>query len=341
MVIESYRENSENRISDAFGKIIGDSEALRSAIKLARKGAVTDVPILLEGESGVGKEVISKIIHEFSPRKHNSFIAINTGAIPEGTINSELFGHEKGAFTGAVSARNGLIEAADGGTLFLDEIGELPLEAQARLLRVLQEGEIRRVGSTQSRKVDVRLIAATHRNLKALTKTGQFREDLFYRLNVIQLKLPPLRDRGNDILGLTDTLLTKISAKLGKPKASITEDALKAIRSYNWPGNVRELENAIERGSILCDENIISAELLDIDNEVDDINIPQGLITPSSVHSPAPQHRTLSIEGYFQQFVLENQNQMSETELAQKLGISRKSLWEKRHKLGIPRKKSS
>lgn len=153
--------------------------------------------------------------------------------------------------------------------------------------------------------------------------------------------MPPLRDRGNDILGLTDTLLTKISAKLGKPKASITEDALKAIRSYNWPGNVRELENAIERGSILCDENIISAELLDIDNEVDDINIPQGLITPSSVHSPAPQHRTLSIEGYFQQFVLENQNQMSETELAQKLGISRKSLWEKRHKLGIPRKKSS
>lgn len=321
--------------------LYGRCQAMRRVFKLMEKVAPTEATVLIQGETGTGKELAARSLHQLSRRSSREYVCVNCAAIPESLIESELFGHEKGAFTGAVSARNGLIEAADGGTLFLDEIGELPLEAQARLLRVLQEGEIRRVGSTQSRKVDVRLIAATHRNLKALARTGQFREDLFYRLNVIQLKLPPLRDRGNDIVGLTDTLLTKISAKLGNPKAQITEDALKAIRSYNWPGNVRELENAIERGAILCDDNIISADLLDIDSEVDDINIPQGLITPSAAQTQPSSHRTLSIEGYFQQFVLENQNQMSETALAQKLGISRKSLWEKRHKLGIPRKKSS
>jgi len=337
-LIETDRE-SDYRISDL---IYGRCQAMRKVFGLMHKVAPTEATVLIHGETGTGKELAAKAIHHLSRRKSQEYICINCAAIPESLIESELFGHEKGAFTGAVSARNGLIEAADGGTLFLDEIGELPLEAQARLLRVLQEGEIRRVGSTQSRKVNVRLVAATHRNLKALSRTGQFREDLFYRLNVVQLKLPPLRERGNDIVGLTNTLLEKISEKLGRKDLVLNEDALKAIRGYHWPGNVRELENAVERGAILCDDNTITADLLDIESEVDDINIPQGLITP---HNPFPSHnppaqRSLSMEDYFQQFVLDNEGRMSETELSQRLGISRKSLWERRQKLGIPRKKA-
>jgi len=337
-LIETDQE-SDYKISDL---IYGRCQAMRKVFGLMHKVAPTEATVLIHGETGTGKELAAKAIHHLSRRKSQEYICINCAAIPESLIESELFGHEKGAFTGAVSARNGLIEAADGGTLFLDEIGELPLEAQARLLRVLQEGEIRRVGSTQSRKVNVRLVAATHRNLKALSRTGQFREDLFYRLNVVQLKLPPLRERGNDIVGLTNTLLEKISEKLGRKDLVLNEDALKAIRGYHWPGNVRELENAVERGAILCDDNTITADLLDIESEVDDINIPQGLITP---HNPFPSHnppaqRSLSMEDYFQQFVLDNEGRMSETELSQRLGISRKSLWERRQKLGIPRKKA-
>lgn len=331
----------ETKVDDT---IYGRCQVMRRVFKLMQKVAPTEATVLIQGETGTGKELAARSIHNLSKRGKREYICVNCAAIPESLIESELFGHEKGAFTGAVSARNGLIEAADGGTLFLDEIGELPLEAQARLLRVLQEGEIRRVGSTQSRKVNVRLIAATHRNLRALAKNGQFREDLYYRLNVVQLKLPPLRERGNDVVGLTEQLLQKVSLKLGRHNLKITDDALSAIKNYDWPGNVRELENAIERGAILCDDDTITPDLLDIEKEVDDINIPLGLVTPGNplASNIAHQNRkTLSIEDYFQQFVLENQSQMSETELAQKLGISRKSLWERRQKLGIPRKRNA
>jgi len=324
--------------------IYGNCSAMQKVFNLIKKVAPTEATVLIQGETGSGKELAARAIHKMSKRKNQDYICINCAAIPESLIESELFGHEKGAFTGAVSARNGLIEAADGGTLFLDEIGELPLEAQARLLRVLQEGEIRRVGSTQSRQVDVRLIAATHRNLKALSRTGQFREDLYYRLNVVQLKLPPLRDREEDILGLAQVLLEKACLKLGQEDIKFSPDAMKAIKEYHWPGNVRELENAIERGTILCDHKMITAELLDVEMEVDDITIPQGLITPTLVKSTqqAPVSvKNLSIEDYFQQFVLENQDRMNETELSRRLGISRKNLWERRQKLGIPRRKTS
>jgi len=332
------RQPSQNEISRL---IYGRCQAMKKAFKLMQKVAPTEATVLIQGETGSGKELAARAIHNISRRADQEYICINCAAIPESLIESELFGHEKGAFTGAVSARNGLIEAADGGTLFLDEIGELPLEAQARLLRVLQEGEIRRVGSTQSRQVDVRLIAATHRNLKALSRSGQFREDLYYRLNVVQLKLPPLRDREGDILGLAETLLEKACKKLNQPDIKLSPDAMKAIQEYHWPGNVRELENAIERGSILCDNNMITADLLDIESEVDDINIPQGLITPAQTYHLAQPSKSLSMEDYFQQFVLENQDRMGETELAQRLGISRKSLWERRQRLGIPRKKNA
>ena len=338
---KSKDRQAEQQISEL---IYGRCQAMRKVFKLMQKVAPTEATVLIQGETGSGKELAARAIHQLSRRRHQEYICINCAAIPESLIESELFGHEKGAFTGAVSARNGLIEAADGGTLFLDEIGELPLEAQARLLRVLQEGEIRRVGSTQSRQVDVRMIAATHRNLKALARSGQFREDLYYRLNVVQVKLPPLRDRGNDVLGLADRLLDKACRRLGVNELELGEDARKAITDYHWPGNVRELENAIERGAILCEGKVITADLLDIESEVDDINIPQGLIAPSQQNTGyqmPPPNKTLSMEDYFQQFVLENQGRMSETELAQRLGISRKSLWERRQKLGIPRKKSS
>lgn len=325
-------------------EIYGKCQAMRRVFKIMRKVAPTEATVLIQGETGTGKELAARAIHKLSQRHKRAYVCVNCAAIPESLIESELFGHEKGAFTGAVSARNGLIEAADGGTLFLDEIGELPLEAQARLLRVLQEGEIRRVGSTQSRKVNVRLVAATHRNLRALAKTGQFREDLYYRLNVVQLKLPPLRERGNDIIGLTQNLIAKVSDKLGYQNLRVSDDAIEAIKHYDWPGNVRELENAIERGAILCDEQLITPDLLDIEAEVDDINIPQGLVTPGKASQPSgagSSSRSLSIEDYFQQFVLENEARMNETELAQRLGISRKSLWERRQKLGIPRKKKA
>lgn len=322
--------------------IFGECESMHRVFHLISKVAPTDTTVLIQGESGTGKELAARALHQFSKRAEKPLICVNCAAIPETLIESELFGHEKGAFTGAVNARNGLVEAADKGTLFLDEIGELPLEAQARLLRVLQEGEIRRVGSTQSIHVDVRLIAATHRNLKALAKTGEFREDLYYRLNVMQIRLPPLRERDNDILGLARMLLVKFGAKMGNSQLQFSPDAMLAIKHHSWPGNVRELENALERAVILCEDDIITAELLDLDLEQEP-HLTTGLVAIDEFAGDAFEEpeQDLSLEDYFQHFVLENEDKMSETELAQKLGISRKSLWERRQRLGIPRKKTS
>ncbi|MCP5162442.1 MAG: sigma-54-dependent Fis family transcriptional regulator [Hahellaceae bacterium] len=327
--------------SDIEDIIYGKCEAMQKVFRLISKVAPTETTVLIQGESGTGKELAARALHQLSLRADKPLICVNCAAIPETLIESELFGHEKGAFTGAVTTRNGLVEAADGGTLFLDEIGELPLEAQARLLRVLQEGEIRRVGSTQSRKVDVRLIAATHRNLRALAKTGEFREDLYYRLNVMQVKLPALRERGEDVLGLARLLLNKMGSKMGNVEFHLSPDAMQRIQNHDWPGNVRELENAIERAVILCDDDLITGDLLDIEDDIDDIQIPAGLVNQHSAPASGREKpKDLSLEDYFQHFVLENQEKMSETELAQKLGISRKSLWERRQRLGIPRKKN-
>ena len=341
------RDNAEgkNRTQNASNMIFGRCEPMRKVFGLIDKVAPTEASVLIQGETGSGKELAAKAIHNLSKRCNQEIVCINCAAIPESLIESELFGHEKGAFTGAVSARAGLIEAADGGTLFLDEIGELPLDAQARLLRVLQEGEIRRVGSISSRKVDVRLIAATHRNLKALSRTGQFREDLYYRLNVVQIRLPPLRERGRDITGLAHLLLNNALERMNLPEIELSTDAIRAIQEYNWPGNVRELENAIERGVILCENNLITADLLDIEASPSEMSLNQGLVRSNIPHQSTSKavhniNKPLSMEDYFQQFVLENQSRMNETELARHLGISRKSLWEKRQKLGIPRRKS-
>ena len=322
--------------------IIGACAAMQDLFGKIRKVAPTDSTVLIQGESGTGKELVARALHNLSKRAKAPLISVNCAAIPETLIESELFGHEKGAFTGATAGRTGLVEAADGGTLFLDEIGELPLEAQARLLRVLQEGEIRRVGAVQAQKVDVRLIAATHRGLKNLAKNGQFREDLYYRLHVISLRLPALRERDDDVLEIARVFLARQCARMGREPLQFSAEALKAIRYYSWPGNVRELENAIERAVILCEGPSISLELLGIDVELEEqaeqhFNDSLHALPASSASEPA---ENLSLEDYFQHFVLEHQEHMTETELARKLGISRKCLWERRQRLGIPRRKA-
>ncbi|MCW7555646.1 sigma-54 dependent transcriptional regulator [Endozoicomonas gorgoniicola] len=320
-----------------FDGMLGQCDAMRLLFRRIKKVAPTSATVLIQGESGTGKELVAQSIHRHSQRSGGPMISINCAAIPETLIESELFGHEKGSFTGATGARAGLIEAASGGTLFLDEIGELPLEAQARLLRVLQEGEIRRIGSVKSQKVDVRLIAATHRNLRQLAASSEFRQDLYYRLKVVELRIPALRERGKDILMLAEKLMSSICKKMGQEPHAYSPEAMAAICQHQWPGNVRELEHAIERAVILCDDNIITPEYLDLD-----VRVKASLfkVDAQLQHEDNAQDG-LTLEDYFQRFVLEHQDQMTETDLAQKLGISRKTLWERRQKLGIPRKKAS
>ena len=324
--------------------IIGSCEPMQKLFSKISKVAPTDATVLIQGESGTGKELVARALHTQSRRKDAPMISVNCAAIPESLIESELFGHEKGAFTGAATLRLGLVEAADGGTLFLDEIGELPLEAQARLLRVLQEGEIRRVGSVQSRKVDVRLIAATHRNLKDLASKAEFREDLYYRLNVLELHLPPLRGRGHDVVELAEFMLQRSCEKMNRGTMLLTDSSRQAILQYQWPGNVRELENAIERAVILADGNDITPENMAIDFSPDQY-VPQALkenlLEPEVTSNLDANQGDLSLDDYFMHFVLENEDGMNETDLARKLGVSRKCLWERRQRLGIPRKKTS
>ena len=317
--------------------MIGSCPQMMELFRRIRKVALTNSTVLINGESGTGKELVARAIHNLSNRRAQEMISVNCAAIPENLIESELFGHEKGAFTGATATRTGLVEAANGSTLFLDEIGELPLEAQARLLRVLQESEIRKVGSVQSKKVDVRLVVATHRDLKQLVVDGHFREDLYYRINVMTLLIPPLRDRGDDILELGEAILQRTCKRLKTKMLSLSEGARRAIFNYGWPGNVRELENAIERAVVLAEELEISEELLAIDDE----ESPMSTRKPElqNLQSAPEPTEELSLEDYFQRFVIEHQDAMNETQLAKKLGISRKCLWERRQRFGIPRTK--
>ena len=313
--------------------MVGSCPQMVEMFRRIRKVAQTNSTVLISGESGTGKELVAKAIHDLSGRGGNEMVSVNCAAIPESLIESELFGHEKGAFPGATSIRTGLVETADGSTLFLDQIGELPLEAQARLLRVLQESEIRKVGSVQSKKVDVRLVVATHSDLKQLVVDGNFREDLFYRINVMTLSIPPLRDRGNDILELADTILHNNCEKLGKKNLKFSDLASKAIATYSWPGNVRELENSIERAVVLTESEEIGEELFSFSRD------KKPLRTKDEQEATHQSAEGLSLEDYFRHFVLDHQESLNETQLSKKLGISRKSLWERRQKYGIPRKK--
>ncbi len=229
-----------------FG-IVGNAPALMAAVQRAIQVAPIDLSVLVTGESGSGKEFFPQIIHAFSPRKHNRYIAVNCGAIPEGTIDSELFGHEKGSFTGAVSARKGYFEEADGGTIFLDEVAELPLTTQARLLRVLESGEFLKVGSSTVQKTNIRVVAATNVDMLRAVEEGRFREDLFYRLSTVQIHVPPLRERGNDILLLTRKFARDFSERYSMPTISFSEEARADLLHYRWPGNVRQLKNIVEQ----------------------------------------------------------------------------------------------
>ena len=244
-----------------FG-IIGNDRKLERAIDVALQVSPTDISILVIGESGTGKENIPKIIHQNSKRKHNPYIAVNCGAIPEGTIDSELFGHEKGSFTGAHDSRKGYFEAVDGGTIFLDEVGELPMASQARLLRVLENGEFLKVGSSKAYTTDVRIIAATNVNLPKAVKEGKFREDLFYRLNTISINLPPLRDRGNDIHLLFRKFAADFADQYNTPPVKLTDEAVEVLKNYNWPGNIRQLMNFVAQLSIMAEERMITSNRL-------------------------------------------------------------------------------
>lgn len=314
----------------------------RDIDKIAR----TESNVLILGETGTGKELTARRVHERSRRQQGRLIAVNCAAIPDTLIESELFGYEKGAFTGANSNRVGLIEAADGGTLFLDEIGELPIAAQARLLRFIQEGEIRRIGAIGSRKVDVRLICATHRDLEELAAQGEFRQDLFYRINVLRLEMPPLRARGHDLPGMAKWFANQLPERLGLPNKPLTDDALALITGYHWPGNVRELQHAIERAVVMAEGDALEAADLGIRPPRPAVTATARAsrdsreiqtVTPSVEAEDIDTSGELSLEDYFQRFVLEHQDSMNETELAQKLGISRKCLWERRQRFDIPR----
>jgi DNA-binding NtrC family response regulator len=261
-------------IKNRFG-IIGNAPGLNHAISIAERVASTNLTVLITGESGVGKEVFSHIIHQLGTRKHNPFIAVNCGAIPEGTIDSELFGHEKGSFTGASDARKGYFETVSGGTIFLDEVGELPLGTQARLLRVLETGEYIKVGSSKVQKTDVRVITATNVNLQEAVRTGRFREDLYYRLSTVPIFIPALRERGEDIYFLFRKFSTDFSEKNKIPTVKLTEDAKKLIIGYSWPGNVRQLKNVAEQVSILAvDQNVTAEELAKIVPDITDNRLP-------------------------------------------------------------------
>jgi DNA-binding NtrC family response regulator len=267
-LVESALQTREDRRSadqpsaempkhDSRAKMIGVSRALQQVFKLVGRVARSDAPVLIAGESGTGKELVAKAVHEYSPRRQKEMITINCGAIPENLLESELFGHEKGSFTGAIARRAGRFEQADGGTLFLDEIGDMPLSIQVKLLRVLQDGSFSRVGSNEMLTTDVRIIAATHKKLSEEVAAGRFREDLYYRLNVVEIPIPPLRERREDIPLLAEFFLQRITRKNGMARIRLSAEAVNALQSHHWPGNVRELENTIARACALASSNIL------------------------------------------------------------------------------------
>ena len=255
-------DNSELQKIKQRYNIVGNSDGLNRALDVALQVAPTDLSVLIIGESGVGKEIIPRVIHDNSPRRREKYFAINCGSIPEGTIDSELFGHEKGSFTGAIGESEGYFGIANKGTIFLDEVGELPIQTQARLLRVLETGEYIRVGGTEIRKTNVRIVAATNVNMRKAVSEGRFREDLYYRLNTIPIQMPPLRERGGDILLLFRLFAMQMAEKYHLPKISLSEDAKQLILKYKWPGNVRQLKNITEQMSVLSKEREIGLDAL-------------------------------------------------------------------------------
>ncbi|HXG52234.1 MAG TPA: sigma-54 dependent transcriptional regulator [candidate division Zixibacteria bacterium] len=305
--------------------IIGESGQMLEVVSLVRRVAASEATVLIRGESGTGKELIAKAIHYASPRASRPLVRVNCAALPETLLESELFGHEKGAFTGAVAARKGRFELADGGTLFLDEIGDLPLHLQAKLLRVLQEREFERVGSSRPIKVDVRILSATHRDLESLMKAGRFRDDLYYRLNVVTILLPPLRDRKQDLPALMDHFLKRFAEKNRKPIRGFSREAREALLRYDYPGNVRELENLIERAVVLSRGDVIGRADLPL------------TIEAQEEKEPLPARLTAAVEGLERRMIKEALARAGgvQTRAADLLGITERALRYKLKKYGL------
>ncbi len=309
--------------------LLGESAPMRNIRSKIDKVARTQAPVYISGESGSGKELVARLIHQQSPRSEKAFIAINCGAIPHELMESEFFGHKKGSFTGAVSDKQGLFQAADGGTLFLDEVADLPLALQVKLLRAIQEKKIRPIGEQREISVDVRLLSATHRDLAKMVQEGSFRQDLYYRVNVIELSLPPLRARATDIPQLTEHLLQGLARNNGIAKPQLSDAALTALKQYYFPGNVRELDNILERALALHESGVI---------EVDDLNLPMGLDLPVAEDFNAGK---MSLESYLEDIEKKalssalEENRWNKTATAKYLGMSFRSLRYRLKKLGL------
>jgi transcriptional regulator with PAS, ATPase and Fis domain len=311
---------AELDLRSGLGHAIGHSPEWTNVLKKATQVAATETTALVQGESGTGKEVVARFIHRASPRKDGPFIAINCAALPEQLLESELFGYERGAFTGAQQSKVGQIELASNGVLFLDEITEMSLSAQAKFLRVLQEREFQRLGGTRTIKANVRVIAATNRDLRKAVEQGAFREDLYYRLQVFEIAIPPLRDRKGDVLPLADAFLQDIARSFGRPPAGLTADAKRALLEYNWPGNARELRNALERAAILCEGGLIAQ---------------QHLVLPTKTHVAAAQTTDLNeVERQTIGHVM-RETHGNKSRAAKRLGLTRTQLYGRLRKYGL------
>jgi two-component system NtrC family response regulator len=337
---ENLRLRDEARIRYGFASIVGKNARMQEIYQLIEKVAPTPASVLITGESGTGKELVAKAIHINSSREKSPFISVNCAALPETLLESELFGHERGAFTGATSMRKGRFELADGGTLFLDEIGDIPLPLQAKLLRVLQERSFERVGGTHPINVDVRIITATNRELKDEVDEGRFREDLYYRLNVLHIHLPPLRERVDDIPMLTDHFINKFAKMLNKPDLRISGEALRFLVGLPWEGNVRELENTIERAAILCSGNVIKTEDVhpDVTSSKEAANWSPDVNFEKFIPSNLPLPEVLSgVEEQMVKRALEDAN-FVQARAAESLGITKSLLQYKMKKFNLQKK---
>ena len=327
---KEYHKLQQSQRSDVFENMLGTSPQMQAVFAFIRKVAGTNAPVLLLGESGTGKEMAAAAIHHRSTRKDGPFVAINCNAIPENLLESELFGHEKGSFTGAHIQRKGLLETASGGTLFLDEIGELPPAIQVKLLRFLQEQRLQRVGGRQELQVDTRLVAATNADLKGLINNGKFREDLYFRLAVVTIRLLPLRERGEDIVFLAREFLQRYGSQNGRTKMVFAPDALRAMSCYSWPGNVRELQNRVKRGVIMTSGSRVTAKDLELERD-------RGVA--SSTATTLRQAREHVEREMVEQALKKNSGKI--TSAAAELGISRPTLYELMEKLGISKERAA
>jgi two-component system response regulator FlrC len=319
-------------IKSGLGRAIGDSAEWKAVLKKATQVADTDTTVLLQGESGTGKEVVARLIHRASPRRKGPFVAINCAALPEQLLESELFGYERGAFTGALQAKPGQIELASGGVLFLDEVSEMSSSAQAKCLRVLQEREFQHLGGTRVLKANVRVIAATNRDLRKAVERGEFRDDLYYRLQVFEIRMPPLRDRKTDVLPLAEVFLRDIARSFGRPPAGLTPEAKQALLAYDWPGNVRELRNALERAAILCEGGLIAAQHLSLDAPPR-ARVRGGDSALDSAPSVVPTDLHVLERQAIERVMRETHG--NKAKAARRLGITRIQLYTRLRKLGL------